>query len=111
MEPLARPPPSPPSLLSDSLLAFTAVPQQRRRADGWTPETQASFAAAWDRAISTGRMHQYGIAMDRALNGVTIVRVLKGGAVDVSGGPDMAIVHAALRDEASPPLKATKETE
>ena len=72
-----------------------------------------SFAAAWDRAISMGRTHQFGIAMDRALNGVTIVRVLKGGAVDVSGGPDMALVRAALRDETVPPgrAKATKATE
>ena len=69
----------------------------------------ASFAAAWDRAIATGRTHQFSIAMDRALNGVTIVRVLKGGAVDVSGGPDMAVVHAALREDAF--AKATKETE
>ncbi|KTE21020.1 hypothetical protein ATE67_06700 [Sphingopyxis sp. H050] len=136
-------------LLAETRLAFAPVPQQRHRADGWTPETQAnfiralgamgsvgkaakavgmgrasayrlrerpdaaSFAAAWDRAISMGRMHQYSIAMDRAINGVTIVRVLRGGAIDVSGGPDMAVVHAALRDEASPPhlLKATKETE
>jgi hypothetical protein len=76
------------------------------------PEAK-SFAAAWDRAISMGRTHQFSIAMDRALNGVTIVRVLKGGAIDVSGGPDMAVVHAALRDDATPPhaLKATKETE
>ncbi|KTE20001.1 hypothetical protein ATE67_11385 [Sphingopyxis sp. H050] len=41
-----------------------------------------------------GRAHQFSIAMDRALNGVTIVRVLKGGAVDVSGGPDMAPSYA-----------------
>ncbi|MGB3319031.1 MAG: hypothetical protein WA978_04370 [Sphingopyxis granuli] len=73
----------------------------------------ASFAAAWDRAISMGRTHQYSIAMDRALNGVATVRVLKGGAIDVSGGPDMAVIHAALRGEAKPPCpaKATKETE
>ena len=138
--------PTPPAaLLADTCLAFAPVPQQRRRADGWTPETQAnflraleamgsvgkavravgmgrasayrlrerpdaaSFAAAWDRAISMGRTRQFSIAMDRALNGVTVVRVLKGGAVDVSGGPDMAIVHAALRDDAF--AKATKETE
>lgn len=69
----------------------------------------ASFAAAWDRAISMGRTHQFSIAMDRALNGVTIVRVLKGGAIDVSGGPDMAVVNAALRDDGF--AKATKETE
>jgi hypothetical protein len=64
----------------------------------------ASFAAAWDRAISMGRTHQFSIAIDRALNGVTTVRVLRGGAIDVSGGPDMGIVHAALRDEAMPPV-------
>ncbi len=142
-------PPSPPRLLADTCLAFAPVPQQRSRADGWTPETQAcfvraleamgsvgkaakavgmgrasayrlrgragaaSFAAAWDRAISMGRTHQYSIAMDRALNGVTTVRILKGGAIDISGGPDMAIIHAALRDDAKPPhpAKATKETE
>lgn len=138
----------PTRLLAGTVLAFTPVEQRRRRADGWTPETQAnfiralaamgsvgkaaravgmgrasayrlrerdaaaSFAAAWDHAISMGRSHQFSIAMDRALNGVTIVRVLKGGAIDVSGGPDMTVVHAALRDEAMPPhLKATKETE
>ena len=71
------------------------------------PEAK-SFATAWDRAISMGRTHQFSIAMDRALNGVTIVRVLKGGAIDVSGGPDMAVINAVLRDEAFP--KATKET-
>jgi hypothetical protein len=37
-----------------------------------------------------GRAHQFSIAIDRALNGVTIVRVLKSSAIDVSGGPDMA---------------------
>ncbi|ALH79573.1 hypothetical protein [Sphingopyxis macrogoltabida] len=136
-------PPGP--LLADTCLAFTPVPAQRRRADGWTPETQtnfiraleamgsvgraakavgmgrrsayrlrdrpdaASFAAAWDRAISMGRTHQFSIAMDRALNGVTIIRVLKGGAIDVSGGPDMDIVRSALREDAAP-LKGTKDT-
>ena len=52
-----------------------------------------------------GRTHQFSIAIDRALNGVTTVRVLRGGAIDVSGGPDMGIVHAALRDEAMPPVR------
>ncbi|WP_077147979.1 hypothetical protein [Sphingopyxis sp. KK2] len=135
---------SPAPQLAGTCLAFTPVPVQRQRADGWTPDAQAnfiraleamgsvgkaaravgmgrasayrlrerpcaaSFAAAWDRAISMGRTHQFSIAMDRALNGVTTVRVLKGGAIDVSGGPDMAVVHAALRDE--PFAKATKET-
>lgn len=68
-----------------------------------------SFAAAWDRALAMGRTRQFGYAMDRALNGVTTVRVLRGGAIDVSGGPDMDIVRAALREDAAP-LKATKDT-
>jgi hypothetical protein len=136
-------PPTP--LLAGTCLAFTSVAQQRSRADGWTPDTQAnfiraleamgsvgkaaravgmgrasayrlrdrpdaaSFASAWDRAISMGRTYQFSIAMDRALNGVTTVRVLKGGAIDVSGGPDMAVVNAVLRDDAF--AKATKETD
>ena len=131
--------------LAGTCLAFTPVPAQRRRADGWTPEVQRcfiraleamgsvgraakaigmgrrsayrllerpgaeSFAAAWDRALSMGRMRQFDYAMDRALNGVTTVRVLRGGAIDVSGGPDMSVVHAALREDAAP-LKATKDT-
>ena len=142
MEHLAPPPIR---LLDDSCLAFNPVAQQRHRADGWTPETQAnfiralaamgsvgqaaravgmgrrsayrlrdradaaSFASAWGRALSMGRIHQFTIAMDRALNGVTVVRVMKGGAIDVSGGPDMDIVRSALREDAAP-FKATKDT-
>jgi len=33
-------------LLTGSGLAFTAVAQQRNRADGWTPRTQADFVRA-----------------------------------------------------------------
>lgn len=130
-------------LLRGTCLAFLPVPQQRRRADGWTPDTQqrfiraleamgsvgraahavgmnrrsayrlrdrpgaASFAAAWDKALSMGRVRQFDYAMDRAINGVTTIRVLRGGAVDVTGGPDLGVVRAALRDDAAP-LKATK---
>ena len=137
--------PPPARLLADSCLAFIPVAQQRHRADGWTPETQAnfiralaamgsvgqaaravgmgrrsayrlrdragaaSFASAWDCALSMGRTHQFTIAMDRALNGVTIVRVMKGGAIDVSGGPDMGIVRSALREDAAP-LKTPTDT-
>jgi hypothetical protein len=68
-----------------------------------------SFAAAWETALHMGRMRMYSYALDRAINGVTIVRVLKGGAVDVSGGPDMPMVRAALRGE-EPVAKATKAT-
>lgn len=121
----------PAPLLAGTRFAFTPVAQQPHRADGWTPDTQAnfiralsamgsvgkaeravgmgrasayrlrershaaSFAAAWDSAISTGRMHQFSVAMmDRA--------------IDVSSGPDMAVVHAALREDAL--AKTTKET-
>jgi hypothetical protein len=136
---------APAPLLAGTCLAFTPVPGQRRRADGWSPETQrnfiraldamgsvgqaakavgmgrrsayrlrerpgaCSFAAAWDRALAMGRTRQFSVAMDRALNGITTVRVLRGGAIDVSGGPDMDIVRAALREDAAP-LKATKDT-
>ncbi|WP_293698230.1 MULTISPECIES: hypothetical protein [unclassified Sphingopyxis] len=135
----------PAALLADTCLAFAPVPQQRHRADGWTPETQAnfiraleamgsvgkasravgmgrrsayrlreragagSFVAAWDRALSMGRIRQFDYAMDRALNGVTTVRILRGGAIDVTGGPDMDVVRAAMREDAAP-LKATKDT-
>ena len=68
-----------------------------------------SFAAAWGRARSMGRIRQFDYAMDRALNGVTTVRILRGGAIDVTGGPDMDVVRAAMREDAAP-LKATKDT-
>lgn len=136
---------SPIPLLAGTSLAFTPVAQQRHRADGWTPDTQAnfiraleamgsvgraakavgmgrrsayrlrerpgadSFAASWDRALSMGRTLQFSVAMDRALNGVTTVRILRGGAIDVTGGPDMDVVRAAIREDAAP-LKATKDT-
>lgn len=65
-------------------------------------EGAESFAAAWDRAIGEGRRRQYDHALDRALNGVTTVRILRGGSVSVEGGPDMNLVRAALRDEFPP---------
>lgn len=69
-------------------------------------EGAASFAAAWDRAIGEGKSRQYGYAMERAINGVTTVRVLRGGSVSVTGGPDMGLVRAALRDEPAPNRQA-----
>jgi hypothetical protein len=64
-----------------------------------------SFANAWDAALDQGRARGYDAAMERALNGVTIVRVHKGGSVSVQGGPDMRLVNAVLRD---PPRAAPK---
>lgn len=136
-----RPPAA--TILDGTILAFTPVPHQRRRADGWTPLTQErfiraleamgsigaaakavgmsrraayklrdrdgadGFAHAWDRALDLGRGRMFDYAMERALNGITTVRILRGGAVDVTGGPDMALVHAALREPAAP-AKGTK---
>lgn len=57
-----------------------------------------SFAAAWDNAIGQGKSRQYGVAMDTALNGVTTVRVLRGGSVSLTGGPDMAVIRSVLRE-------------
>jgi hypothetical protein len=37
--------------------------------------------------------------MERAIHGVTTVRVLRGGSVTVNGGPDMRILRSALRSE------------
>lgn len=60
------------------------------------------FVRAWDQAVETGRARQYDVLMDRALNGVTTIRVLRGGSVSVNGGPDMTLTSAALRDRTAP---------
>ena len=57
-----------------------------------------SFAAAWDNAISCGRIRQYCVAMEAALNGVTTVSIRRGGSVSVTGGPDMRVIRSALRE-------------
>ena len=61
-----------------------------------------SFAAAWDRALALGRDWTFAVALDRAVNGVTTVRVTRGGGVDVATGPDMRLVTSALRDWVRP---------
>jgi hypothetical protein len=55
------------------------------------------FARSWDMALDFGRRRQFDAAMDRAINGVTTIRVVRGGAVTVNGGPDMRILRSALR--------------
>jgi hypothetical protein len=129
------PKPTPPTLLlpNDEQLAFTAVPLDRHRSDGWTPAQQErfivaldvmgsvgqaaravgmsrrsaynlrdrpgaeSFAKSWDLALEFGRRRQFDTAMEHAINGVTTIRVLRGGSVTVKGGPDMRILRGALR--------------
>ena len=60
------------------------------------------FVAAWDHAVEAGRTRQYDVLMDRALNGVTTIRVTRGGSVTVAGGPDMTLTSAAMREPAAP---------
>jgi hypothetical protein len=122
-------------LPDEELLAFTAVPHDRKRNNGWTPAQQErfivaltvmgsvgqavkavgmsrqsaynlrdrpgaeSFAASWDKALEFGRQRQFDAAMERAINGVTTIRVMRGGAVTVGGGPDMRILRSALRSD------------
>jgi hypothetical protein len=131
-------------LAEDDLLTFTAVPQERKRCNGWTPKQQErfilalqvmgsvgqaakavgmsrtaaynlrdrpgaeSFACSWDMALDMGQQRQFDHAMERAINGVTTIRVMRGGSVTVGGGPDMRILRSALRSEdqrmGGPPL-------
>ena len=139
----------------DDLLAFTPVPMQRRRADGWSAERQrrfitalsvmgavgpaaravgmgrasayrlreragaAGFAEAWDIAIACGADLQFHTALDQAINGVTTVRVMRGGTVEVVNAPDRKVLNAALLSKTrlsaalsaqALAVKATRET-
>jgi hypothetical protein len=69
-----------------------------------------SFSQAWDRAIEMGRQRMFDYAMDRAINGVTTVRVLRGGSISVACGPDMKLLQSAFRDAEPSVNKATKAT-
>jgi hypothetical protein len=55
------------------------------------------FAWAWDVAIASGRAKLFDYLFDRAVNGVTTVRVRPGGAVDISHDMDGRLVTAALK--------------
>jgi hypothetical protein len=63
-----------------------------RKRDGAT-----SFSAAWDIAIGTGRARVFDYAMDRALNGVTTLRLRLGGVIDISHGPDKQMITTMLK--------------
>ncbi len=43
-------------------------------------------------------MEQYSYAMDRAVNGVTTIRVRRGGFIEVQALPDIDLMRAALRE-------------
>lgn len=56
-----------------------------------------SFAAAWDTAIAWGQDRVYDVAMAAAFDGITTIRIARGGAVTVGSGPDMKMINAAFR--------------
>jgi hypothetical protein len=56
-----------------------------------------SFAAAWDRALKEGRDMLCDAAMERALYGVTTVRMRIGGVIEVEHGPDRKLLASFLR--------------
>jgi hypothetical protein len=62
-----------------------------------------SFVAAWDTALAWGQDHVYDLAMEAAINGITTIRIARGGAVTVGSGPDMKIINAGLRQTQPPP--------
>jgi hypothetical protein len=56
-----------------------------------------SFAREWDRAIGFGRSMQYDYAMERAINGVTTIRMRLGGAFEFETGRDNKQIMKVLR--------------
>jgi hypothetical protein len=56
-----------------------------------------SFSAAWEIAISIGRAMVFDYAMDRAMNGVTTFRLRLGGVVDITHGPDGAMITKMVK--------------
>jgi hypothetical protein len=61
-----------------------------------------SFADAWDRALATGRAMQMDHMMERAVNGVTTIRLRLGGVIDIEKGPDQNLIARALRRKSKP---------
>jgi Acetyltransferase (GNAT) domain len=57
----------------------------------------ASFAEAWDIAIETGRARVFDYLMERALNGVTTIRLKLGGAVEIGHGLDRHLVASHMK--------------
>lgn len=86
------------SVMGSVAQAAKAVGMSRKSAYALRERTGAeSFAASWDLAIDFGRQRQFDHAMERAMNGITTIQVMRGGTVSVNGGPDMAILRSALR--------------
>jgi len=98
-------------------LTFTPAPMQGVGSNGWGAVGLAAggggygarvclssartgradgFAEAWDIAIAMGADTQFHGALDRAIHGVTTIRVLRGGSVDVTNAPDRKLLNAAF---------------
>ncbi len=60
-------------------------------------EGAESFAEAWDLAVGVGRARLFSYMMDRALNGVTTIRIKLGGAIDIGHGLDGQLMAAQLK--------------
>ena len=56
-----------------------------------------SFAREWDRAVGFGRSMMFDYAMERAINGVTTIRMRLGGAFEFEYGRDTKQIMKVLR--------------
>lgn len=57
----------------------------------------ASFAEAWDVALSSGRARMFDAMMESALNGVTTIKLKLGGAIEIGHGPDRRLRASQLK--------------
>lgn len=65
-----------------------------------------SFAREWDRAVGFGRSMMFDYAMERAINGVTTIKMRLGGAFEFEHGRDTKQIMKVLR--LPPPRGDTK---
>jgi hypothetical protein len=56
-----------------------------------------SFAREWDRAVGFGRNITFDYAMERAINGVTTIKMRLGGAFEFEHGRDTKQIMKVLR--------------
>ncbi len=101
-------------------LAITGTVQRAARAVGMSRESAyklrkragaESLAAAWDIAQSLSYDRVFALAMDRAINGITVPRYYKGRQIGTIHRPDLRLAMAVLAERPQPPAKATKLTE
>lgn len=64
-----------------------------------------SFAAAWDIALSLSYDRVFALAMDRAINGITVPRYYKGRQIGTIHRPDLRLAMAILAERPTAPAK------